>query len=107
MNKMRFTWIAVSMFALTGMSHAQTAATPAAPSPAYSTADSLIGDLLDNPATRAIVEKYLPEVVHSDQIDMARGMTLVAIQAYAADSVTDEALKKIDEELAKLPKPTT
>lgn len=95
------------MFALTGSSQAQTASTAHPPVPSYSSADTPIGDLLDNPAARAIVEKYLPEVVHGDQIDMARGMTLVGIQPYAPETVTDEVLKKIDAELAALPKPKT
>ena len=37
------------------------------------------------------------------QIDMARGLTLKALQGYAGDMLTDEALGKIDADLAKLP----
>jgi hypothetical protein len=33
---------------------------------------------------------------------MARGMTLKSVQAFAPDTVTDDALGKIDAELAKL-----
>lgn len=106
MNKLSFAVVvAVAMLALSGVSQAQAATTAHPPVPSYSTADTPIGDLLDDPAARAIVEKYLPEVVHGDQIDMARGMSLVAIQPYAPETITDEVLKKIDAELAKLPKP--
>jgi hypothetical protein len=75
----------------------------AAPASAYSTSDTTIGDLLDNAATRAILDKYLPGFSTAEQIDMARAMTLKAVQPYASDTVTDDALAKIDAELAKLP----
>jgi len=68
----------------------------------YTTTDTEIGTLLDNPATHAILDKYLPGVTGSDQIDMARTMTLKAIQSYAADQITDAKLAQIDAEFAKL-----
>jgi para-nitrobenzyl esterase len=68
------------------------------------TADTPIGDLLDNPASKAVLEKNLPELVKSDQIDMARGMTLRAIQAYAPDDITDAKLAAVDADLAALKK---
>ncbi|WDF74338.1 hypothetical protein [Novosphingobium sp. KACC 22771] len=76
------------------------AAKPAAPK--YSTADTDIGTLLDNPVTKAIIEKNIPGMTTNPQIDMARGMTLRAIQAYAAEEVTDARLAAIDAELAKV-----
>ena len=69
----------------------------------YTTSDTDIGTLLDDPAAHAIVDKYLPGVLSGDQIDMARSMTLKAIQPYAADRISDKALADIDAELAKLP----
>ncbi|ARS26127.1 hypothetical protein [Sphingomonas sp. KC8] len=77
------------------------AAVSAAPAP-LSTATTSIGDLLENPQAKAILLKHLPEVVGSDQIEMARGMTLHDIQQYAPDDVTDVKLAAIDAELAKL-----
>ena len=79
---------------------APAAATPATPK--YTTADTEIGTLLDDPAARAILDKFVPEMTSSDQIDMARAMTLKSIQAYAPDDLTDEILAKIDAEFAKL-----
>lgn len=76
------------------------AAKPAAPK--YSTADTDLGTLLDNPVTKAIIEKHIPGMTTNPQVDMARGMTLRAIQAYAADDVTDARLAAIDAELAKV-----
>lgn len=70
---------------------------------AYTSADTEIGVLLDDPAAKAVLEKYVPGLTTSSQIDMARGMTLKAIQPYAADDITDAKLASIDAELAKLP----
>ncbi|HUD90891.1 hypothetical protein [Sphingobium sp.] len=86
---------------------AQTA--PAAPAPTtapaptkYTTTDTDLGTLLDNPAAKAIIEKHIPGMTTNDQVDMARGMTLKAIQQYAPDDVTDARLAAIDADLAKL-----
>lgn len=75
----------------------------AAPAKAYSTAETPIGTLLDDPAAKAILVKYIPQLATSAQIDMARSMTLKQIQAYAGDSLTDETLGKIDWDFSKLP----
>lgn len=103
----RFLIVAASTLALTGVSAvAQTATPPAAAAPAkvkYTTADTDLGTLLDNPATKAIIEKHIPGMTTNDQVDMARGMTLKAIQQYAADDVTDARLAAIDADFAKLP----
>lgn len=70
----------------------------------YSTENTDIGTLIDDPAAKAILDKYIPGLSSSDQIDMARSMTLKSIQTYAPDMITDERLKGIDSEFAKLPK---
>lgn len=79
-------------------------AADAASSPAatYSSEETPIGELLDNPATRAILDEYLPGFSTAEQIDAARGMTLKAVQPFAEDTLTDEKLAKIDAALAKL-----
>jgi len=69
----------------------------------YSTAMTDIGTLIDDPAAHAVVDKYLPGLLAGDQINMARTMTLVAIQPFAPDRISDKALADIDAELAKLP----
>jgi hypothetical protein len=84
------------------VSAADPAAAPA-PAPAFSTSTSSIGTLLDNSATKAILAKYLPDLVSNPQIEMARGMTLKQVQSYSADTVTDAVLAKIDADLAKVP----
>jgi hypothetical protein len=68
----------------------------------YSSSSTPIGDLLDNPATKAVLVKYLPDLVSNPQIEMARGMTLKQVQSYSSDSVTDELLAKIDADLQNI-----
>lgn len=80
-----------------------TAAFAQAPAAHYSTADTDIGTLLDDPAARAVVDKHLPGFSSRDQIDMARSMSLKSIQQYDPDNITDKALAAIDADLAKLP----
>ncbi len=82
---------------------APAAAQAAAASTAYTTADTDIGTLLDDPAAKAILDKHMPGFTANDQIDMARSMTLKGIQQYAADKITDQALADIDADFAKLP----
>ena len=81
---------------------AQPAAQAPAAKQAYTSADTDIGTLLDDAAAKAIVEKYIPGFTTNPQVDMARAMTLKAVQAFAPDEVTDDRLAKIDAELAKL-----
>lgn len=76
---------------------------PVVASQKLSTSETTIGDLLDNPAAKAILQKHIPQLVSTPQIDMARAMTLKAVQAYASDMISDETLAKIDSDLAKLP----
>jgi hypothetical protein len=74
-----------------------------APASAYNVEATDIGTLLDDPAAKAIVDKHLPGFTANDQISMARGMTLKAVQQYAPDMVTDKALAAIQTDLGKLP----
>ena len=108
---MRFQILVLSIgLALSGAAAAQqsdeqssAASAPSADARAHlSTASTTIGDLLDDPAARAVLALHLPDIAENPQIDMARGMTLKDIQAYAP-SVTDEKLAAIDADLAALP----
>ena len=94
--------IIIASIAMTGvMATAVPAAAQTAPA-AYSSGATTIGDLLDNPETRAVLVKHLPGFADNPQIDMARGMTLKQIQNFAADTITDEVLAKVDADLAKI-----
>ena len=80
---------------------AQTAPAPAAPK-TFSVQTSTIGDLLDNPAAKAVFAKYLPDVVSNPQIDEGRAMTLPDIVQYVPD-LTPDKLAAIDADLKALP----
>ncbi len=88
---------ALALSAVVAPAMAQTAA------PAYSTADTDIGTLIDTPETRAILDKFMPGFASNDQVQMARPMTLRAIQPMAPDQIKAEVLDQIDAELARLP----
>lgn len=74
-----------------------------APAAAFNTATTPLGDILDNPAAKAVVQRHLPDLMANEQINMARSLTLKGLQSYAADQVTDKALAAIDADFAKLP----
>jgi hypothetical protein len=69
----------------------------------YTTAETPLGTLLDDPAAKAVLEKHLPQLVNGGQADQARPLTLRAIQQYAPDQFTDKLLDAIDADLAKVP----
>ena len=70
----------------------------------YNSLITPIGTLLDDPAAKAVLERHIPDVVHSDKINMARGVTLDALKSYMPQMLTDKTLQEIDGELAALPK---
>ena len=61
-----------------------------------------IGELMDNPATLAVLRRHLPELTQNPQIDLARGMTLRILQAYIP-ALTDQVLAAITADLLKVP----
>ena len=74
-----------------------------APATRYSTADTKIGSLLADPAAKAVLDKYFPGVSSDKRIGMAKAMTLRAVQKFAPDKFTTEALDAADAELSSLP----
>jgi hypothetical protein len=92
-----------------GFVHSVSSAAPKAQSPAaaetitgYSTAATKIGNLLADPATKALLDKHLPGVSSDPRIAMAKAMTLRAVQAFAPEQFSTEVLDALDAELAKL-----
>jgi hypothetical protein len=101
---MKTVLIAASLLLTAVAPHVAMAQAPAAaPAPAYSVETTDIGTLLDNPATKAVLDKNLPGFTANPQIDMARSMTLKGVQQYAADTLTDAALAKVQADLNKIP----
>lgn len=90
--------------AVPAVASAQAATTvEAAKAEKYSVEETDLGTLLDNPETKAVLVKLIPDVVSNPQISMARGMTLAALQSYVAEQLTDEVLGKIQAEFSKIP----
>ena len=84
------------------------ATTPAAAPAAtarYSSAATLIGTLLADPAARVAIDRRFPEFTKSTSVTsgLANSMTLKGLQAFKPDMFTDAALAALDEELRTLP----
>lgn len=79
------------------------ASAPAAPA-GFSVETTDLGTLLDNPGSKAVLVKHLPDMVGNEQIQMARGMTLKQLQGFAGDALTDAKLAAVQADLDKLPK---
>jgi para-nitrobenzyl esterase len=92
---------AIPTLAIATQAQAQTAAAPIAAH--YSTSETEIGTLLDDPAAKALLDKHIPGMTTNDQIDMARGMTLKAVQQYSPDTITDKVLAALDADFQKIP----
>ncbi|RIV80100.1 carboxylesterase [Aurantiacibacter xanthus] len=69
----------------------------------YNSLTTPLGQMLDDPQAHAILERYLPELVNSEQIGMARGQSLSALSVYLPQVLTDEMMARIDTELAAVP----
>ena len=69
----------------------------------YNSLTTPLGTMLDDPAAKQILERHIPQLVQSEQINMARGSTLAALQAYMPQLLTDSLLKTIDSDLATIP----
>jgi hypothetical protein len=69
----------------------------------YSIKTSKLGELLNTPQTKAIFEKYFPEVVNHPQIHEGLDLTLPDVVQYLPDVVTPEKLAAMDTELKAIP----
>ena len=68
----------------------------------YTTAESTIGTLLADPAAKAVLDKFIPQLSASPQLDQIKGQTLKMLQGMAPDRLNDKLLSDIDAELAKI-----
>jgi hypothetical protein len=81
--------------AAASMSAAQTTTPiPAAPG-APSVESTTIGDLMANPAAKAVLEKDMPQLVSYPGLDQIKDMTLRAISVYPEAQLDDAKLKAI------------
>lgn len=66
------------------------------------TADSTVGELIDNPAARKVLEHQVPALL-DPQIEQARALSLRSLQQYVPNLLPDAVLRSIDEELSRTP----
>lgn len=64
--------------------------------------NSTLGDLLDNEASKSILEKHLPGVSTHPQIGMGRGFPLKTVAGFSGGLISNEALEKIEADLKAL-----
>lgn len=64
--------------------------------------DTKIGELLDNPATKAVLERHIAALMANPQFVATRGITLRVLQHYAKDELSDDKLRAIADDLAKV-----
>ncbi|MEE2730916.1 MAG: hypothetical protein VYA55_08840 [Pseudomonadota bacterium] len=72
------------------------------PGISYSVEESNIGALLDFTEARDLLEQHLPGLAELRQINVARPLTLLDIQPYYPDLITDQRLQALDAELETL-----
>jgi acetyl esterase/lipase len=66
------------------------------------TVDSTVGELLDNPPARKVLEHQVPALL-DPKIEQGRALSLRSIQPYLPTLLTDAVLRSIDEELSRTP----
>ncbi len=64
--------------------------------------ESTLGEILDDEAGKAVIEKHMPGLSNHPQIDMGRSMTLTAVAGFAEAGISAEVLAAIIEDLGKL-----
>jgi hypothetical protein len=64
--------------------------------------DSRVGELLDNPRARAVLDKYAPDFAANPNVHKARDISLKMVSAFSRDNITSELLEKLDAELSSL-----
>jgi hypothetical protein len=83
---------------------AQTPAPAAAAAAAKPSVESTtIGDLLANPATKAVLAKDMPGLLTYDGLDQIKGMTLRAVEPYSEGKVDDAMLTTVQKDFDALP----
>ena len=79
---------------------APAASTPIAAAPgAMSVEKTPIGDLLADPASKAVMEKDMPKLIAYPGLDQIKGMTLRDISAYPEAELDDTKLAAIQKDL--------
>ncbi len=94
---------AAALAFLSPAAFAQTAPAPAAtPAAAKFNLDTPIEAIVADPRAKAVLDADLPGVSTHPSYDMFKGMSLRAVQPMSGGKLTDEALKKVEADLAAI-----
>lgn len=74
---------------------------PGPPGPSGYNLDSKVGDMLDNPATRELLDKHIPGMTTHPQLTMARAMSVKMAADFSGGLCTVEMLAALSAELQK------
>jgi len=77
------------------------AAPAAAPAPASVDATPVM-QLVDNPTTKAVVDKHIPQLASHPAYDQFKEMTLKQLQPLSQGAITDEMLVALQADLDKV-----
>src|SRR5690606_31078849 len=64
--------------------------------------ESKLGDLLDNDATKAILEKHMPGISTHPQVSMGKGFALSMVAEFSGGLITEDILVKVNADLSAL-----
>jgi para-nitrobenzyl esterase len=94
-------------FAQTNTAAPADAATPTIPaaSPKASVETTTIGDLVDNPKTKAVLQQDMPGLLTYDGLDQIKGMTMRDISKFPQANLDQAGLVKIQKDFDAIPNP--
>ena len=75
------------------------AAAPAAAPAAASVEATPVMELVDNPATKAVVDKHIPQLASHPAYEQFKEMTLKQLQPMSQGAITDEMLVAVQADL--------
>lgn len=65
--------------------------------------ETKLGELLDNPTTREILVKFMPQIeTAGPMINLGRGLSIKTLATFPQAKLSPEALLELDAELTKL-----
>lgn len=64
--------------------------------------NSTVGELLENPKTRAVLDKHIPDFSPNPLVRAAQNASLKAVAEYSNNTITTDRLAAINADLAKL-----
>ncbi|UTP41419.1 hypothetical protein M9M90_09665 [Phenylobacterium sp. LH3H17] len=103
MNKMLAAGLAGLAMSFGALAAAPVLAQDAAAAPAPASVDATpVMQLVDNPATKAVVDKHIPQLASHPAYDQFKEMTLKQLQPLSQGAITDEMLVALQADLDKV-----